>query len=65
MERPTANNYYLALLSPNSISENYQRLIKIFTVNECTQRLIKKLTVYCDHYTVSIAFDHIYLQISR
>ena len=43
MKKITVNNHYLLLINLKNIIENYQRLIKIFTVNEYIQRLIKKI----------------------
>ena len=43
MKKNTVNNHYLLLINLKNIIENYQRLIKIFTVNEYIQRLIKKI----------------------
>ena len=34
MEKFTINNYYLPLINLKNIIENYERLIKAFTVNE-------------------------------
>ena len=34
MEKFTLNNYYLLLINLKSVIENYQQLIKTFTVNE-------------------------------
>ena len=42
-EKITVNNHYLLLINLKNIIENYQRLIKIFTVNEYIQRLIKTI----------------------
>ena len=43
MKKITVNNHYLLLINLKNIIENYQRLMKIFTVNEYIQRLIKKI----------------------
>ena len=43
MKKITVNNHYLLLINLKNVIENYQRLIKIFTVNEYIQRLIKKI----------------------
>ena len=44
MEKPAVNNYCLPLIKYNNSNENFQRLIKIFTVKEDNYQLIKKIS---------------------